>query len=413
METYRPQIRFSLQKALGHLYFFFNSLGLKGGLLYTNILTPFFVWSLYKHRQLKPLLSWTLLLLAYMCIQFFYGVDLKSFLISGVLFFSTLVFLFSARFYILTYKDLKMVMRQILIVNFFLLLVAIPFYFMEYNYQKWFWYTNVFTGQTNHTRLALFTYEASYYSLLLVPLCYYYWFKLILNIGNVRKEYVLLMTILPLLLSLSFGIIGGTAIAAIVLCFINREVLVKYRLTFQLIGLGFVLCCIIILVFFIFFPNSLVVKRVSNIFSGVDTSTNGRTFESFQIAWLTIQKKSIWFGCGLGQLKHLIPEVIQTHFAHWGKLEVYRIPNAMAETLGIFGIFGFLLRLLLQFYLFFKTKVYCNHYQLALFIFIFIYQFTGSYITNIVEYVIWIFAFTPVFSEFNKAPSTQLVTKNE
>ncbi|MGZ5135232.1 MAG: hypothetical protein ACXWCG_08785, partial [Flavitalea sp.] len=52
---------------------------------------------------------------------------------------------------------------------------------------------------------------------------------------------------------------------------------------------------------------------------------------------------------------------------------------------------------------FFKTKVWSNYYRLSLFLFIFIYQFTGSYLTNIAEYVIWILAFHPgLFTEFDR-----------
>ncbi len=73
----------------------------------------------------------------------------------------------------------------------------------------------------------------------------------------------------------------------------------------------------------------------------------------------------------------------------------------MAETLAIFGILGAIGRLALELYLFFRTKVYANYYQLALFLFVFIYQFTRSFITNIVEYVIWILAFSNVFKQFD------------
>jgi hypothetical protein len=73
----------------------------------------------------------------------------------------------------------------------------------------------------------------------------------------------------------------------------------------------------------------------------------------------------------------------------------------MGETLAIFGLAGVVLRLFLEFFLFFKTRVYSNYYRLALFIFVFIYQFTGSFITNIVEYVIWILAFSTVLNQFN------------
>ena len=78
------------------------------------------------------------------------------------------------------------------------------------------------------------------------------------------------------------------------------------------------------------------------------------------------------------------------------------IPNAAAETLAIFGWVGFALRILVECLLFLSTKVWSNYFRLLLFVFAFVYQFTGSFITNIAEYVIWIMAFTRVFVEFER-----------
>jgi hypothetical protein len=46
--------------------------------------------------------------------------------------------------------------------------------------------------------------------------------------------------------------------------------------------------------------------------------------------------------------------------------------------------------------------VYNNYYRFALFVFVFIFQFTGSFITNIAELAIWILAFTNTFEEFDR-----------
>jgi hypothetical protein len=77
------------------------------------------------------------------------------------------------------------------------------------------------------------------------------------------------------------------------------------------------------------------------------------------------------------------------------------IPNAAAETLAIFGWAGLILRIGIELFFFFLTKVWTNYYRLLLFLFVFIYQFTGSFITNVAEYVIWILAFTNVFHQFD------------
>jgi hypothetical protein len=61
------------------------------------------------------------------------------------------------------------------------------------------------------------------------------------------------------------------------------------------------------------------------------------------------------------------------------------------------------LRLGLEIWLFFRTGVRYNYYRLSLFLFIFIYQFTGSFIMNIAEYVCWAMAFKKgIFEEFDK-----------
>ena len=116
---------------------------------------------------------------------------------------------------------------------------------------------------------------------------------------------------------------------------------------------------------------------------------------------MVAKERSIWFGSGLGQVKELAYDIVKRYLNYWGELEVVRIPNAVAETLAIFGIFGIAIRFILIFYFFIKTKVLENYYRTLLFVFVFVYQFTGSYITNIVEYVIWVMAFSSVFKQFD------------
>src|SRR5829696_4987303 len=77
------------------------------------------------------------------------------------------------------------------------------------------------------------------------------------------------------------------------------------------------------------------------------------------------------------------------------------IPNNIGDILANYGILGVIIKLSLEIYSFFKTRTYMNYYRLALFLFVFIYQFAGSFITNITEYVLWIMAFYPaLFPEF-------------
>jgi hypothetical protein len=77
------------------------------------------------------------------------------------------------------------------------------------------------------------------------------------------------------------------------------------------------------------------------------------------------------------------------------------IPNSIGDLLGTLGLLGVAIKLFIEAYFFFRARVFRNDYRLVLFLFIFVYQFTGSFISNIAEYVIWILAFTPdLFPEF-------------
>ena len=91
------------------------------------------------------------------------------------------------------------------------------------------------------------------------------------------------------------------------------------------------------------------------------------------------------------------------------------IPCAVAETFAVFGFMGVCYKIRIgDVFLFFRTKVYTNYYRLAIFIFIFIYQFTGSYIMNIAEYAIWIMAFHPgLFDEFSKKEYFEKIYKTK
>lgn len=340
-------------------------------------------------------------LLVYDLVHLLVGVDLKSFIFSNALFILTYFSVVGFHYFINHYNGLGRIFKEIVILNALLVLIAIPFFFFPKDYQEWFWYINKLTkGVTNFPRLALFTYEASYYSLLLVPVLYYYICKYLFGSFSSNKWVFLLLISVPMLLSFSFGVIGVTAIAAVLLCIYFRKRLFRYRRAFFIFASVIGILLVSLFVVFYFFPHNFLVIRIQNILAGTDTSTKGRTTESFTMAWRIASEKNIWFGAGLGQIKIVNLELVRKYYNYWGILPRYDIPNAIGETLAIFGVIGVALRIFLEIWLFIKTKVYTNYYRLALFLFIFIYQFTGSFITNIAEYVIWILAFSPVFIQY-------------
>jgi len=395
-------IRISKYILLSHLYFFCNALFLPKGLLYTTVLSPYFFYRQLVNRRYTWWREFLIILLLFNAVHLFTGVNSLYFIRSNLYFILTYFSVVSIYYFIKYYQNLSQVFKTIVIVNFVMAVIAIPFFFMEPQYQDWFWWVNrEALGKHEFPRLKLFTYEASYYSLLMVPVIYYYVFKFLFGQIKYNKYQTLFIVLMPLFMSMSFGVIGATALSGIILAVVFHKKLLKYKKPF-IISMSIVFIIILgVAILFIFFPLSNITLRLLSILQGTDTSANGRTSDSFGLAWYLINKSNIWFGIGLGQIKLQIEELVREHFSYWGNYTRYDIPNAMAETLAIFGILGAIGRLALELYLFFRTKVYANYYQLALFLFVFIYQFTGSFITNIVEYVIWILAFSNVFKQFD------------
>lgn len=381
------------------LYFFFNSIFLPEGLLYTGILTPVFLWWLYRQQALKAVMYFFLFTIPFIPIHLYNGVDGMYYLRSYLLLFSSVVFGISFYVFLKGSPDVESIFRKILGLNFIFMFIALVALLIP-GLKEMLWYLKEFSpGIGTLPRLKMLTYEASYYSLLFMPIAFYYYLRLAL-LQNKRPFLLFLMATLPLLLSLSLGVIGALFLTFIFLLCYNARLFLRQKVVAR-----FILCCALLVVAGLFFafryyPGNPLFGRISNIFSGQDTSFRGRTYESFVLAWRIAKGKSVLFGCGPGQPKIAGIQAFKTYYGYLPP--VVRIPNTLGDTLATYGIAGVLLRLFFTVYLFFKTKVYRNYYRLGLFVFMFIYQFTGSFITNIAEYVIWILAFSPVCREFDR-----------
>lgn len=247
----------------------------------------------------------------------------------------------------------------------------------------------------------MFTYEPSYYSTLLVPLAFYYYLKIIL-FKYPNAGYIFFMVSFPLIISFSLGAILGITISFGILFFPDiRSFLMKKNVAAYVLTSGLIIIAACIVLYYAY-PNNPLYLRIKNIFSGRDSSFKGRASDSFHLAWSVVQEKSIYFGIGLGQLKLIGVKIWNDFYNTVFNVNAITIPNAVAETFAIYGITGLIIRFSLEWYFFFRTKTYSNYYRLGLFIFMFIYQFTGSYFFNIAEYTIWTLAFSQVFEEFNR-----------
>ena len=386
------------------IYFFVNSIGLPFGLLYTTLLTPFFyIWMVLKGKRLI-IFRFFLFALPFIIIHLINGVNVEVYVTSLLLVIS--VYIFAYTFYTLISIGTKLegVFKKIAIVNLILTFVAIASLTTPYREVFWLDWTFSFSGANFESipRLKMLTYEPSYYATLLVPLFAFFFIKCVLK-QYPRNGFVnLLIVLFPLTLSFSFGVISGVILSIAILFLINLPlVLTKKKLFYSFLALTF-LSLIIFTVLINFYADNPFFVRLTAFLSGSDQSGRGRTTEAFQLGYLIAKEKSIWWGVGPGQLKIIGDPIIKAFYGYTTDYGQVSIPNAFAETLALYGFVGVGLRLFLEVYLFFRTNVVRNYFRTLLFVYIFIYQFTGSFTTNIAEYVIWILAFSNVFPQFDK-----------
>ncbi len=381
-------------------YFFFNSLALPFGLTYTALLSPLLYWWVITTRKKEVLLPFFVGLCPFLIVHVINGVDTGSYIISIVNY--LLVYIFCQAFYtfLISVKDAEVIFRRILIFNTIACLLAIPVYFSSFKPVLWMVH-NISDGLENFSRLKLFTYEASYYAMLFVPLFFFYFMQLVLHQNKINSWLLLGMLMLPLLLSFSIGVIACifVSLSVVYLLYIKR-LSKKKRVLNLLLIFGTSSVALLFLLWF-FMPQNALYMRLQNILSGNDTSGNGRTSEAFMLAVKMIRLKSDAWGIGAGQVKILGADIVRSYYLYSLDYNTIAIPNAAAETLAIFGWLGLLIRISIEIFFFMFTKVWTNYFRLLLFLFIFIYQFTGSFITNLAEYVIWILAFTNVFGQFD------------
>src|ERR1700753_3417490 len=86
------EIQFNKYLPVVLLYFFFNGLLLPLGLLYTTLLTPFFLYWLFKYPAFRYLYLFFLFYLVFALVLILAGVETASYVRSSILLFSVFVF---------------------------------------------------------------------------------------------------------------------------------------------------------------------------------------------------------------------------------------------------------------------------------------------------------------------------------
>jgi len=224
--------------------------------------------------------------------------------------------------------------------------------------------------------------------LLMLPLLIYSVLRL-LRQTSFLNTLLLLMISIPLLLSQSFGGIS-MAVAGIgsSILLTDKSILRRPSTFLAITSAALILLAILA-------TNNTISARVFQVTNGVDSSTSTRTTYAFIRAYAEASERSLWWGAGPGQIKN------STEAFDLSGITRDTIPNSSALTLADFGIIGLLLRFLVEFYLFYRTKVYNNTFRTSMFVVVFIAQLTGSYMTNIQEYIMWFLAFGNIFPDMN------------
>lgn len=383
------------------LYFFVNAAGLPFGLTYMTLLSPFLYWWTVRERKFEILFPFLMIMFPFMLVHLALNeIDLRKYFLSFLNLTAVYISAQSMYTFFSRSRQTENIIHWVLLVNFILCLASLFFYHSDHS--NLFWISQTLTeGVTDFKRLRMFTYEASYYALVFVPVFVFYSLKILLAQNRHNAWMLLPLLIIPFLLSFSLGVLAAL-LAALVLSFIIQAgwYLRNSRVRNIIFLAGFAIVPMVVLLYY-FLPGNSLWLRIENILSWEDSSGRGRTSEAFYLAGQILQQGSEWTGIGPGQLKNMGEELIRDYYLYSPEFTTIAIPNATAETLALFGWAGLGLRIGLQIFLFFYTRVWTNHYRLIMFLFIFIYQFTGSYLTNLAEYVIWILAFTEVFPQFS------------
>ncbi len=393
-------MRINVFLLLGFIYFFLNGFALPQGLLYTTLLTPFFyLWMIRRGAKLV-IFKFLVATLPFVLIHLWLGVEVYYYFRSYILFFTFYIFCYAFWYMTRFYRHFGFLFSAIVWSNFALTLLALVILFTPFWDIFWDYWRDSPSNQLRY-RLAMLTYEPSYYATLLVPLTGFYILRLLAQPLQWRAWLMVMFSILPMFLSFSLGVIASLAVATgifflsvLLRRFVDKNILQS----FLILSFAITLAAIILLVIY---PNNPLYLRIADVFQGEDLSGKARTIYAFDLSYQIIAQKSIWFGIGFGQVKILGEGLIREFYQYPPGVGVIALPNTLAETLAVFGILGLLLRLVAVLVLFFRCSVWQNHYQLLMFSHVFIYQFTGSFYINVAEYVIWILAFSKVFPEFD------------
>jgi hypothetical protein len=365
-------------------YFFLNSFGLPNGLFYSTLLSPFlFLWLYLRGRRLLTA-RFLLILSPFMLAHIVSGIASPVFYLRSLfLMWTVYITVYAFSWALLNSREIDRLFDELIVLNFCAALFALVA--LATPLKLLLWDNNSNDPNAAHTlRLRLLTTEPSVYAELMLPLVIFAAIRLLRHSTGRNLLYLILISV-PLLLAQSFGGVSiGLASITVSVFFTYRRLLLRPRTLITAACLAAAVAALFLI------PNPIS-DRVAKVATGGDSSTRSRTIYSFIVAYSVAAPKSLWWGVGFGQAKLVDVSDLGVGF------DVGIIPNSVAGTLAEFGAIGVLVRFGVEFYLFFRTKVYRNSFRLAMFLAAFITQLTGSHLMDVQQYLMWCLAFLPFF----------------
>lgn len=375
------------------IIFFINGLDFfPHGLLITMVLSPvLYLWLLLKRCRFV-LIIFLAATFPFALANLITGMEKAVFIVSFLVMLTTYVPVYAIAVAIRETHSLDHVLRTLIWMNLAFAFVGLLIRFTPLVAYMW-QFPDQYSPYSTLIRFRGLTYEASYYTMLLMPLMLYSYWRFVQK-RTLHTLALLTATTIPLLMSQSYSGIVAFIFAVFAVHLIGNRDQARFRRLGQARLKWILGVSMLLIIAYAVLPSGGDIKmRAVNIVTGNDASANLRTAAAYVGAYAMARSKDIWFGIGLGETKNALPEFMGPNNQ--------ALPSVVADTFAELGLFGLVLRFGLEIYFFVKTRPDRDPFRFSLFLWVFIIQFCGSSKNNLAEYVVWILAFSPTVGFFS------------
>lgn len=371
-------------------YIFFNHAGLPNGLFYSTIVSPLlYVWLYLKGRRWLTTI-FLFFLSPFIVAHMLLGVAAPMYYLrTMLLLWTAYVTVYALCWALFKCRNLERLFDELIVLHFCIGMLALASFHTPLQNLFWMDTSETIVGTAHMLRLSLLDSEPSVCAALMLPLVIFAALRMFSD-SRKRSFLYLMMIAFPLLLTQSFGGLSiSMAAIGITLAAVYRKRLMRSKTLI-------IIACLALAVGLLLVVPNPISARVLQVVTGNDGSAQTRTTLGFVGGYIIASSKSLWWGAGLGQSK-----LIDLSALGLG-LGAGTVGNAASATLAEFGLVGVFVRLAVELYLFFRTRIYRNSFRLAMFVAAFISQSTGGNLVDVQQGLMFCFAFLPFFPEMNQ-----------